>query len=263
MKNLLCISIVIGLICAGFGAFADQVIYVLVSDFDPEKSAFDEDVAGNKWTETEEEGALFGTAYGGPGDNNRDAAGPHLVIKLPEKVKAGESTDDGKTWIAWARMYEPGSLVTGNLNNSIFFRMSPDGKNWTPQNRGTNDLLWNDAAGSKNTLLFPDCINGVDSIFTDVEEDLPWFWQNHKATIDAPRGPDSAIDPPLAEGDNYVELVPRESDPILYPRIEVICFRNDGQQPSDTEALQYIKGAKPVKPAGKLATHWGSLKTSD
>jgi len=261
MRKSTFIGIIAGLICLGFNALADQVIYVKVSDFDPELSAFDEEVAGNTWVETEEDGSLFGVAYGGSGDNNQDAAGPHLVIKLPESVKAGESTDDGETWIAWARMFEPGSLKTGNLNNSIFLRMSPDAKNWTPQNRGSNDLLWNDPGGSKNNLLFPDCINGVDSIFTDEGEDLPWFWQNHKATIDAPRAPDSAIDPPLAVGNNYVELVPRESDPDDYPRIEIICFRNDGNQPSDTEALQYFKGVEPVEPIGKLTTSWGQMKS--
>jgi hypothetical protein len=242
-----------------FSARADQVIYVRVADFDTALSAFDKDVAGNRWVETEEEGALFGTAYGAPGDNNRDTEGPHIVIKLPVPVKPGESTQDGKTWIAWARMYEPGSLKTGNLNNSMFFRMSPDAKNWTPQNRG-GDLLWNDPGGSKNNLLFPDSINGVDSIFTDLGDELPWFWQNHMATVDAPRGPDSSMDPPLEVGDNYVELVPRESDPADYPRIEIICFRNDGQQPSDGEAIQFIQNLMPVEPMGKLGTCWSDIK---
>ena len=245
---------------ATVSVYADQVIYVRVADFDPGLSEFEEDVAGNEWVATEEEGALFGTAYGGPGDNNRDAAGPSLVIKLTVPVKAGEATADGMKWIAWARMYEPGALKTGNLNNSIFFRTSADAKGWTPKDRGTNDLLWNDPGGAKNDLLFPEAINGVDSIFTDVGEDLPWFWQNHKATIDVPRGPDSAIDPVLEVGDNYVELVPRESDPVDYPRIEVICFRNDGQQPSDTEALAFYDSLA-VHPEGKLAVQWGKLKS--
>ena len=261
MKRSVCvgISIMAFLICLGFVASADQVIYVKIADFDPDLSAFDEDVAGNKWVEEDQDGALFGTVYGAPGDNNRDAAGPHLVIKLPERVKAGESTDDGKTWIAWARMYEPGSLVTGNENNSIFFRMSPNGNSWTPAGRGTNDLLWNDVGGTNNSTLFPDVINGVDGIFTDVGDALPWWWQNHRATIDAPRGPDSSMDPPLAVGDNYVELVPRESNPDLYPRIEIICFRNDGAQPSDTEALASL--AASVEPAEKLMDAWGHIKS--
>ncbi|MFC1717011.1 hypothetical protein ACFL6S_25305 [Candidatus Poribacteria bacterium] len=260
-RNIYLYACIIGcLVCLALGASADQFIYVKVADFDPELSAFDEAVAGNTWTETEQEGALFGTVYGGPGDNNMDAAGPHLVIKLPEPVKAGESTDDGKTWIAWARMFHPEALVTGNNSNSIFLRMSPDANSWTPQSRGTTQLLWNDPAGAQNTLLFPNSINGVDSILTDVGEDLPWFWQNHKGTIDA-RAPDSAIDPPLAVGDNYVELIPRESNPVNYPRIEIICFRNDGKQPSDAEALQYIQGIQPVQPAGKLVGSWGSIKS--
>lgn len=260
MKSSIGVVIITCLICMGFGVFADQVIYVKVSDFDPDSSAFDEDVAGNRWVETEQDGALFGTVYGAPGDDNKDAAGPHLVIKLPEQVGAGESTDDGKTWIAWARMYEPGSLLTGNLNNSIFFRMSPNGSNWTPASRGAGDLLWNDVAGSKNTLLFPECINGVDGILTDVGDTLPWWWQNHRATMDAPRGPDSSMDPSLEVGDNYVELVPRESSAELYPRIEIICFRNDGNQPSDTEALAQL-GSASVEPAEKLMDTWGRIKS--
>lgn len=251
---LLCLAI-------GLYAHADQVIYVKVSDFDPDLSAFDVDVAGNKWMETEEEGALFGTAYGAPGDNNQDAAGPHLVIKLPEPVKSGESTADGKIWVAWARLYEPEALVTGNLSNSIFLRMSPDANNWTPAGRASTQLLWNDPGGANNTLLFPDCINGVDSLFTDVGDELPWFWENHKATEGGPRAPDSSMDPPLEVGDNYVELVPRESNPVNYPRIEVICFRNDGKQPSDAEALKYLGAIQPVQPAGKMVDSWGRLKS--
>jgi hypothetical protein len=152
--------------------------------------------------ETKEDGALFGVAYEAPGDNNRDAAGPYLVIKLPAPVKAGESTADGKKWGAWARMYHPEALKTGNQYNSFFFRMGPDAKNWTPLNRGSTDLLWNDPGG-KSHQLFPAMVNGVDVLFTDVGDRLPWFWQNHRATVDAPRDPDSNIDPPLAVGDNY------------------------------------------------------------
>jgi len=259
MKISICLTIVIGLICLGFSASADQFIYLKVSDFDPTLSAFDEDVAGNRWVETQDEGALFGTAYGAPGDNNKDAAGPRLVIKLPEPVKAGEATDDGKKWIAWARLFEPESLVTGNEYNSFFFRMSPDAKSWTPAQRASTALLWNDAGAANNTLLFPDSVNGVDVLFTDVGDKLPWFWENHKATMNAPRDPESSMDPPLVAGDNYVELVPRESHVDRYPRIEIICFRNDGNQPSDSEARQYL--AFSVQPAGKLAVSWGEVKS--
>ncbi len=256
-------GIIVFLFCLAFSlsVWSDQMIYVRMSDFDPALSEFNEEVAGNTWVETEQEGSLFGTAYGAPGDNNRDAVGPYLIIKLPKPVGNGESTDDGKTWIAWARLYEPGALLTGNLNNSMFFRMSPDAKNWTPPAHGA--LIWNDPWGNNNTFLFPDSINGVDSIFTDVGEDLPWFWENHKATINAPRAPDSSMDPPLEEGDNYVELAARESSIDDYPRIEIICFRNDGKQPSDTEALDYFEGVDPVEPTGKLATMWGRIRIGD
>lgn len=240
---------------------ADQVIYVRVADFDPALSAFGVEVAGNIWVETQEEGALFGTAYGAPGDNNKDPVGPHLVIKLPTPVEPGEATSDGKTWDAWARMYLPGALFTGNLNNSMFFRTSPDAKKWTPSDRGSSDLLWNDPGGKNNTLLFPDLVNGVDSLFTDVGDTLPWLWVRHKATVNGPRAPDSKIDPVLEVGDNYVELVPRESDPELYPRIEVICFRNDGGFPSDAEAKEFFKRIMDVEPKGKLPIIWGALRS--
>jgi len=105
--------------------------------------------------------------------------------------------------------------------------------------------VWNDPGGA-NHQLFPAMVNDVDVFFTDVGDKLPWFWQNHKATVNAPRAPDSTIDPPLEVGDNYVELVPRESDPVKYPRIDIICFRNDGNAPSDVEAKAFIEEILPV-----------------
>ena len=78
--------------------------------------------------------------------------------------------------------------------------------------------------------------------------------------MNAPRDPESSMDPPLVVGDNYVELVPRESHVDRYPRIEIICFRNDGAQPSDTEALVKL-GAASVQPAEKLIDSWGRIKS--
>jgi hypothetical protein len=242
-------------------AYADQVIYVEVSDFDPKLSQFDVDVKGNKWIETQEDGAINDTAFGAPGDNNFNADGgePYLVIKLPEKVKQGESTADSRKWDAWARLYEPEMLVTGNLSNSIFLRTSPDAKNWIPQNRGSTDLLWNDAGGGQH-LMFPDCVDEVDVFFTDVGDRLPWFWERHSGG--GARQPDSKIDPELNVGDNYIELCVRESNPVNYPRIDVICFRNDGGHPTDEEALQHLKILRSVSSMDKLIERWGYIKSA-
>ena len=168
MKGAHHIICALTLFAASGAAMADQVIYTLVSDFVEAKSKFGKDVGGATWTETDEEGSLFGRVFGGLGVRPADG-GPHLTIKLPVKVEAGEGTSNGKQWIAWARMMEPEALFTGNLANSMFFRMSADGSNWTPDQRGAQDLLWNDPGGSKNNLLFPESANGVDSLLTSAE----------------------------------------------------------------------------------------------
>ena len=253
------LSLLSGLMIAA-SALADQVIYVKVSDFVPAKSKFETDVGGNQWVETNEPGALFGTAYGGPGGNIPANGGPHLTIKLPVDVKPGEATSNGKDWVAWARLYEPESLNTGNLANSMFLHVGPNGSDWTPDQRGSADLLWNDVAGANNALLFPDAIDGIDAVFTDEGDALPWFWENHRATANGPRAPDSKIDPPLEVGENWCELSIRESGIDNYPRIEVISFRNDGAQPSDTEAVEFFDRILAVRPGGKLATSWAALR---
>jgi hypothetical protein len=233
----------------GLCAYADQIIYVEVSDFDRSLSQFGEEVKGNTWVETPEEGAINGTAFGGPGDNNHGSDGgePYLVIKLPQQVEAGESTADGKTWAGWARLYEPESIVTLDQYNSFFFRMSVDAENWTPAARGDTTLRWNDPGA-----MFPASINDVDVLFTDLGDRLPWFWEKHTANGQ------STIDPVLEVGDNYIEIGIRESDPVNYPRIDVVCLRNDGEKPSDQEVPLYLTA---VQPTGKLATSWGKIKS--
>lgn len=233
----------------GLYAYADQVIYIEVSEFDRSLSQFGEEVKGNTWVETAEDGAINGTAFGGPGDNNHGADGgePYLVVKLPEKVTAGESTADGKTWAAWARLYEPEAVITLDNYNSFFLRLSTDAENWTPATRGDTSLRWNDPGA-----MFPASINNVDVLLTDVGERLPWFWQQHRS------GAQSTIDPVLEVGDNYIEIGIRESDATLYPRIDVVCLRNDGEQPSDKEVPLYLTA---VRPAEKLATSWGKMRS--
>ena len=231
---------------------ADGVIYVDVANFDLQRSQFDVVVKGNVWTETHEEGALHDTALGGPGDNNHAGVWgePVLVIKLPMRVKQGESTADGKTWAAWARLLVPEALNTADQANSFFLRISADAQQWTPAQRGDTSLRWNDPGA-----MFPDSINGEDILFTDVGDQLPWFWEKHSANGQ------SAIDPVVAVGDNYIEIGIRESNPVDYPRIDVVCLRNDGGKPSDAEAFASLRPGMPTRLAGTLSTLWSVLKS--
>jgi len=246
---VLCLSL------AGLYVYADQVIYVEVSDFSPALSQFGQEVAGNKWVETEEEGALFGTIFGSPGDNNHAAAPgePYLVIKLPKPVNKGESSKDAP-WAAWGRfLMSTLDPVDGTDDgpNSFYLRMSTDAKTWTPENRGDTTLRWNDPEHPDAT--FPGVVNGVDVILTDQgDAGDPWIWYN---VI----GAGTVLQ--LEEGANYCEIGTRESDPKIYPRIDVICFRNDGEFPSDVEAVEYIEAAQPVQPEEKLTGTWGGIKS--
>ena len=103
------------MILSGYSA---QIIYTEVSSFEPALSQFN--VLGITWVETPEDGAINNTAFGAP--DGFLAGEPYLVFKLP-KVKAGESTADGKTWVAWARLYIPHMLVDG-IKRQLFF--TPD-----------------------------------------------------------------------------------------------------------------------------------------
>lgn len=239
---------------AGAYIYADQVIYIEVSQFDPELSQFGMAIKGNTWTETPEDGAINGTTFGAPGDNNHgnDGGEPYMVIKVPIPVENGEGTPDGNTWAAWARLFEPEALVTADQFNSFFLRTSTDAKDWTPAARGSTALRWNDPGA-----MFPNSINGVDVLFTDEGDELPWFWEKHSANGQ------STVDPVLEVGENYIEIGVRESDPINYPRIDVICLRNDGGQPSDEEAMQYLEPTRPGEPeqvSGLSFGTWGTVK---
>lgn len=238
---LLCLAM--SLFIALYG-YTDQIIYIEVSSFDPALSQFGVDVKGNKWVETQEDGSINKTAFGAP----------YLVFKLP-KIKAGESTADGKTWAAWARLYIPHMLVDGINSNSFLLRLSTDAKKWTPPNRGTRDIFWNDPMGENFAGQFPSNIPNDLTILTDVGTRLPWIW--HKTWNGTP---ESIIQVVLEVGDNYAEVGTRESDPVNYPLIDVTCFRNDGNKPSDAEAKGQV--AQSVQSAGKIAIKWGMLKKS-
>ncbi|MFP6901334.1 MAG: Ig-like domain-containing protein [Opitutales bacterium] len=166
-----------------------KVIYLDVAHFIPGDSQFGFEVDGNKWIEVADKDAFGSTAFAGPGDNDRDNANPpgapFLVIRFPERVRAGESTANGKTWIPWACMRVQTDA------NSFFWQVSTDKKNWKPKNN-TNANRWNDddrnAGGAKG--------------------DGEWYWQDNLT------GNDGAIDADLAVGDNYLRIGVRESHPV-------------------------------------------------
>jgi hypothetical protein len=248
VKTIISIGMVLVCLMICSCVYAAQVIYVGVWNYDPALSQFGVDVKGNTWTATQNAGAINGMDFGAPGDNNagNDGGEPYLVIKFPDKVKAGESTADGKQWAVWGRLYEPQALINATDFNSFFIRTSADAKNWTPAARADTSLRFNDP-----TAMFPDSINGVDMLFTKMGKTMPWWWQKHTANGQ------STIDPVLAVGENYVEVGVRESDPVNYPRIDVLCFRNDDKLPSDDEVPLFLT---PVQPVGKLSITWGKIK---
>lgn len=226
MSSLLC------LIC--LCAYADQVIYVDVSHYIPAESQFGVEIKGNKWVEVRDPDAFGGLAFGGPGDDAYTADGgdpflvaePYLVIKFPVNVKAGESTADGKVWVPWARMRLP------STQNSFYWQVSGDKPfAWKPEVI-TNAIRWNDDAQNE----------------TDV-----WYWQDNVT------GNDGGINADIVTGVNYVRIGVRESNPETFPRIDVVCFRNDGGIPSVDEALG---SGTSVEPADKLSASWGKIKSS-
>jgi len=212
-----------------------KVIYLDVANFIPGESQFGVEVDGNEWIEVADKDAFGSRAFGGPGDNDRDNANPpgapFLVIRFPERVRAGESTANGKTWIPWARM-----RVSTDLN-SFFWQVSTNKKNWKPK-ENTNVNRWNDD----------------DRNAGNAKGDGKWYWQDNLT------GNAGAINADLAVGYNYLRIGVRESDPVNYPLIDVVCFRNDGKMPSDIEAAEAIAALRSVEPAGKLAATWGDLK---
>ena len=214
-------------------AIADQVIFIDVAHFTPADSQFGVDVEGNTWIRVADPDAFGGVAFSGPGDNDRDAAtppgAPFLVIKFPRDVLPGEGTADGKTWVPWARM----RIQTDA--NSFFWQVSTDKADWKPADN-TNVNRWNDddrnAGGSKG--------------------DGQWYWQDHIT------GNDGGITADIAVGVNYLRVGVRESSADGPPFIDVACFRNDGAEPTDAEALG---SETSVEPQSKLAITWGTLKT--
>ncbi|MFC1718921.1 hypothetical protein ACFL6S_35040 [Candidatus Poribacteria bacterium] len=217
----------------GMYAYADQVIYADVVNYIPFDSQFGVEVKGNTWVLVADPDAFGGSAFGAPGDNDYSGDGgdpftvaePYLIIKFPMDVKSGESTADGKTWVPWARMRIPAD------QNSFYWQVSSDNATWKPEII-TNSIRWND-----------DGMNGLDV----------WYWQDHIT------GNDGGVTADMEVGVNYVRIGARESDPVTFPTIDVICFRNDGSAPTDDEALG--SGAA-VEPAQKLSTSWGQIKTT-
>ncbi len=181
----------------------------------------------------EVEGAFDGTAMTAPGDNNynADAGVPFLVYKLPVAVNAGESSDDGKTWQIWVRMF------LRSDRNSFFWQMSDDGVNWEPA-ANTTQNRWND-----------DALNSSNK----------WYWQDHVT------GNDGAVDPVLAVGTNYLRIGVREARPEPDPPlIDAVVLRNYGSlgpadTPQDDEVLELLSAVQ-VSPKRSLTTTWASVK---
>ena len=63
----------------------------------------------------------------------------------------------------------------------------------------------------------------------------------------------------MVVGTNYVRIGARESDPEAFPTIDAICFRNDGNAPTDDEALG---SNAAVEPSDKLPTSWSKIKSA-
>ena len=213
---------------------AAQVIYIDVAHYIPADSQFGVEVKGNKWISFADPEAIGGRAFGGPGDNLYGddggdpflAAEPYLVIAFPVDVKAGESTADGKVWVPWARMRVP------DVHNSFYWQVSSERPyKWKPDII-TNAIRWND-----------DAINNSDK----------WYWQDNTT------GNDGGGFPDIAAGKNYLRVGVRESDPKLFPHLDVICFRNDGVTPTFNEALT---SGTAVEPANKLAVTWGRIRST-
>ena len=230
-------SVISFFLCLVIGscAYADQVIYIDVADFIPDDSDFGVEVDGNEWIEVNDPDALDGQAFGSPGDNDYNGANPpgtpFLVYEFPVDIKAGESTADGETWVPWARMRVPSE------QNSFFWQVSIDKGSWMPEANDSPNR-WNN-----------DGMNGSNE----------WYWQDNTT------GNDGGVFPDIEVGLNYFRLGTRESDPVNFPTIDVVCFRNDGKQPSDGEAEDYLSSVRPREPERKLTPSvgtWGIIKNS-
>jgi hypothetical protein len=211
-------------------AIADQVIYIdLVNAANMEsESQFGIEVDGNTWLRFSDPTALNGTgALGDPGDNDSKGAkppgAPFLVYKFPVEVNPGESTAEGKEWVPWAHMRVPDDF------NSFFWQVSIDKVTWKPADNSPANR-WNDDAVNKSNA---------------------WYWQDNVT------GNAGGIPADIEVGVNYFRLGVREADPEKFSFIDVVCFRNDGQAPTDEEALS---SGTAVEPVGKLATSWARVK---
>jgi hypothetical protein len=233
MRRTLCIAAAATLYIAASAA-ADQMICTHWSAFDEGMSTVED--AGNTWTAVDDAESYTGTAFTAPGE--ADTGGgpdrPWLVYVLPEPVKAGEGTADGKTWQIWLHM----RVITDQ--NSFYFGTSQDGSSWWP------DVI-------DNTVR----INNDDMNNTD-----EWFW------ADQVTGNDGGLSPLIEVGQNYIRLGPRETTETTdgSPRFDVVCLRNFGDlgldaAPADADVQPWLD-VTPVEAQGKLATTWAAVRRS-
>jgi hypothetical protein len=238
-RSRLAVGALGGVMCSALlvvpAAFADQLVCVHASAYDRAMSDLAK-VAGNKWEVIADAQAYTGIAYTAPGAN--DTAGgpnrPWLVYKLPEPVKAGEGTKNGKKWQIWVHM----RVITDA--NSFYWQTSQDAKTWLPATIDNTCRVNDDAVNNSNK----------------------WWWQDQLT------GNAGAKDPVIEVGENWVRIGSREAKPDAKdsPRFDVVCFKNFGAlgaagAPDEAQVKRFVQ-MTPVEPRGKAALTWGGVKAA-
>lgn len=227
---------------------AAQVIYIDMLDFIPDKGDYIKDdkerenkfkeiqraFVGHVWRIVEAKDALGDKAMDCPGDNDFNT---FAELTYEFEVKAGEKGP----WAMWARLNRLPDP------NSWFYRTSPDGKKWNPPNFDIGAAGWNNPPGFGQN---PEVLQFAKGTLGKAKG--PWYW--YKGTGS----------PDLKDGKNFLNISPRESGlPPNNHAIDMICIRNDGNDPTDDEATPFIsKGpGQAVSVKDKLATTWGQIKS--
>jgi hypothetical protein len=230
---------------------AAQVIYIDMLDFIPEQSQFilnpqereakfkeiERNFLGHVWRIVEAKDAIGDKAVDCPGDNDFNTFA-ELTYEL--EVKAGEKGP----WAVWARLNRLPDP------NSWFYRTSPDGKKWEPANFDIGAAGWNNPPGFGQN---PEVLQFAKGTLVDAKG--PWYW--YKGTGN----------PNLKDGKNFLNISPRESGlPPNNHAIDMVCIRNDGNDPTDEEAApfasdgKFLKEELAVNARGKLTTTWGRIR---
>jgi hypothetical protein len=227
---------------------AAQVIYIDMLDFIPDKGDFIKDekerenkfkevqrnFQGHVWRIIEDKDAIDGKAMDCPGDNDF-LSFAELIYQF--EVNAGEQGP----WAMWARLNRLPDP------NSWFYRVSTDAKSWAPKDFNIDTAGWNNPPGFGQN---PEVLQFAKGTLVDAKG--PWFWYK------------GAGAPDLKPGKNFLDISPRESGlPPNNHAIDMICIRNDGNDPTDDEAKAFAsKGqGQAVSVKDKLTTTWGRVKS--